>query len=69
MGTTVADHQAETGNAAQIEFWNSAATRPWADTGTSTGRLMFTVLGSVPDVERDLCGRPGQTVKNFPDYA
>jgi len=27
----VADHQAGTGNAAQIEFWNSAATRAWAD--------------------------------------
>ena len=27
----MADHRAETGNAAQIEFWNSAATRAWAD--------------------------------------
>ena len=27
----MADHQAGTGNAAQIEFWNSAATRAWAD--------------------------------------
>ena len=27
----MADHQAATGNAAQIEFWNSAATRAWAD--------------------------------------
>jgi ubiquinone/menaquinone biosynthesis C-methylase UbiE len=27
----VADHQAAPGNAAQIEFWNSAATRAWAD--------------------------------------
>jgi hypothetical protein len=26
----VADHQAETRNAAQIEFWNSAAARAWA---------------------------------------
>ena len=31
QGTTVTDHQAGTGNAAQIEFWNSAATRAWAD--------------------------------------
>jgi hypothetical protein len=27
---------------------------PWADTGTSTGRLMLAVLGGLPDVERDL---------------
>jgi DNA invertase Pin-like site-specific DNA recombinase len=27
---------------------------PWADTGTSTGRLMITVLGGLADVERDL---------------
>jgi hypothetical protein len=27
---------------------------PWADTGTSTGRLMLVVLGGLADVERDL---------------
>ena len=27
---------------------------PWADTGTSTGRLMIAVLGGLADVERDL---------------
>jgi DNA invertase Pin-like site-specific DNA recombinase len=27
---------------------------PWADTGTSTGRLMIAVLGELADVERDL---------------
>jgi len=27
---------------------------PWANTGTSTGRLMITVLGGLADVERDL---------------
>jgi DNA invertase Pin-like site-specific DNA recombinase len=27
---------------------------PWADTSTSTGRLMIAVLGGVADVERDL---------------
>src|SRR5271155_4982059 len=27
---------------------------PWADTGTSTGRLMLAVLGGLTDVERDL---------------
>src|SRR5215472_344514 len=27
---------------------------PWADTGSSTGRLMLAVLGGLADVERDL---------------
>src|SRR6202035_2495561 len=27
---------------------------PWADTGTSTGRLTIAVLGGLADVERDL---------------
>jgi hypothetical protein len=27
---------------------------PWADTGTSTGRLMIAVLGGLADVECDL---------------
>jgi DNA invertase Pin-like site-specific DNA recombinase len=27
---------------------------PWADTGTSTGRLMLAVLGGLANVERDL---------------
>jgi DNA invertase Pin-like site-specific DNA recombinase len=27
---------------------------PWADTGTSTGRLMIAVLDSLADIERDL---------------
>jgi len=27
---------------------------PWADTGTSTGKLMIAVLGGLADVERDL---------------
>ena len=27
---------------------------PWADTGTSTARIMLTVLGGLADVERDL---------------
>jgi DNA invertase Pin-like site-specific DNA recombinase len=29
-------------------------TEPWADTGTSTGRLMLAILGGLADVERDL---------------
>jgi len=28
--------------------------QPWADTGTSTGRLTLAVLGGLADVERDL---------------
>jgi len=28
--------------------------KPWADTGTSTGRLMIAVLGGLADVGRDL---------------
>jgi DNA invertase Pin-like site-specific DNA recombinase len=34
---------------------------PWADTGTSTGRLMLAVLGGLADVERDLiCTRTSE---------
>jgi hypothetical protein len=48
-GTTVADHQAATGNAAQIEFWNSAATRAWADQyarmDRGSGRLVLSRWG------------------------
>jgi DNA invertase Pin-like site-specific DNA recombinase len=35
---------------AQFRSW----AEPWADTGTSTGRLMIAVLGGLADVERDL---------------
>ena len=31
---------------------------PWADTATSTGRLMIAVLGGLADVERDLISVP-----------
>jgi DNA invertase Pin-like site-specific DNA recombinase len=31
---------------------------PWADTGTSTGRLMLAVLGGLAGVERDLIRNP-----------
>ena len=37
---------------AKAEFRSLA--EPWADTGTSTGRLMIAVLGGLADVERDL---------------
>jgi DNA invertase Pin-like site-specific DNA recombinase len=37
---------------AKAQFGSLA--EPWADTGTSTGRLMIAVLGGLSDVERDL---------------
>jgi len=37
---------------AKAEFRSLA--EPWANTGTSTGRLMLAVLGGLADVERDL---------------
>ena len=37
---------------AETQFRSLA--EPWADTGTSTGRLMLAVLGGLADVERDL---------------
>ena len=37
---------------AKAEFRSLA--EPWADTGTSTGRLMLAVLGGLADVEHDL---------------
>src|SRR5271169_4392404 len=36
----------------KVQFRSLA--EPWADTGTSTGRLMIAVLGGLADVERDL---------------
>jgi DNA invertase Pin-like site-specific DNA recombinase len=37
---------------AEAQFRSLA--EPWADTGTSTGRLMIAILGGLADVERDL---------------
>ena len=39
---------------------------PWADTGTSTGRLMLAVLGGLADVERDLIRTPPPKVGAAP---
>ena len=36
---------------------------PWADTATSTGRLMIAVLGGLADVERDLIRKGGAPFK------
>jgi ubiquinone/menaquinone biosynthesis C-methylase UbiE len=66
----VADHQAGTGNAAQIEFWNSAATRAWADEYAWMDRAVAALTKELLDLaapqpgERVLdigCG-PGTTV-------
>src|SRR5262249_10565211 len=44
---------------AKAQFQSLA--EPWADTGTSTGRLMLAVLGGLADVERDLiCTRTAE---------
>jgi SAM-dependent methyltransferase len=66
----VADHQAGTGNTAQIEFWNSAATRAWADQYAQMDRAVAALTKELLDLaalqpgERVLdigCG-PGTTV-------
>jgi DNA invertase Pin-like site-specific DNA recombinase len=38
----------------QVKGQFRSLAEPWADTGTSTGRLMIAVLGGLADVERDL---------------
>ena len=66
----MADDQAGTGNAAQIEFWNSAATRAWADQYARMDRAVAALTKELFDLaaprlgERVLdigCG-PGTTV-------
>jgi hypothetical protein len=47
-----ADSPLEGTGFAKAQFRSLA--EPWADTGTSTGRLMLAVLGGLADVERDL---------------
>jgi DNA invertase Pin-like site-specific DNA recombinase len=42
---------------------------PWADTATSTGRLMIAVLGGLADVERDLSGPALRRAVAAPEYA
>jgi len=66
----VAEGQAATGNASQIEFWNSAATRAWADQYARMDRAVAALTKELLDLaapqpgERVLdigCG-PGTTV-------
>ena len=65
----VAEGQAATGNAAQIEFWNSAATRAWADEYARMDRAVAALTKELLDLaapqpgERVLdigCGPAGQ---------
>jgi len=66
----VADYQAETSNAAQIEFWNSATARAWADQHARVDRAVAAITKELLELaapqpgERVLdigCG-PGTTV-------
>jgi SAM-dependent methyltransferase len=58
-GITVADHRAATGNAAQIEFWNSAATRAWAD---QYARMDRAVAGLTKELLDLAAPQPGERV-------
>ena len=62
----MADHQAGTGNTAQIEFWNSAATRPWADQYARMDRAVAALTKELLDLAapqpgdrwlRDICAK------------
>jgi SAM-dependent methyltransferase len=55
----VADHQTATGNAAQIEFWNSAATRTWADQYARMDRAVGALTKELLDLAAP---QPGECV-------
>jgi ubiquinone/menaquinone biosynthesis C-methylase UbiE len=55
----VAERQAATGNAAQIEFWNSAATRAWAD---QYARMDRAVAALTKELFELAAPRPGERV-------
>ena len=55
----MADHQAATGNAAQIEFWNSAATRAWADQYARMDRAVAALTKELLDLAAP---QPGERV-------
>ena len=55
----MADHQAAAGNAAQIEFWNSAATRAWAD---QYARMDGAVAGLTKELLDLAAPQPGERV-------
>jgi SAM-dependent methyltransferase len=55
----VAQHQADTSNAAQIEFWNSAASRAWADQYERMDRVVAALTRELLDLAAP---RPGERV-------
>ena len=55
----VAEGQAATGNAAQIEFWNSAATRAWADQYARMDRTVAALTKELLDLAAP---QPGEHV-------
>ena len=55
----MADHQVATGNAAQIEFWNSAATRAWADQYARMDRAVAALTKELLDLAAP---QPGERV-------
>src|SRR5262245_56726969 len=57
--TKVADDQAPAANAAQIEFWNSAATRAWAD---QYARMDSAVAALTKELLELAAPRPGERV-------
>src|SRR6516225_3714326 len=59
QGTAVADRQAAPGNAAQIEFWNSAATRAWADQYARMDRAVAALTNELLALSAP---RPGERV-------
>src|SRR6266436_4958470 len=56
-GTTMADQQAVSPNAAQIEFWNSAASRAWAEQYERMDRAVADLTKSLLDLARP---QPGE---------
>src|SRR5437660_3741982 len=50
VGTTMADQQAVSPNAAQIEFWNSAASRAWADQYERMDRAVADLTNALLDM-------------------
>ena len=55
----MADHQAGSSNAAQIEFWNSAASRAWADEHERMDRAVAEVTKALLDMA---VAQPGERV-------
>src|SRR6516165_382918 len=55
----VADHQAETSNAAQIEFWNSATARAWADQHARVDRAVAAITKELLELAAP---RPGERI-------